>query len=316
MLASLPSSSRYAVLSIAAALLTMGLKFAAWKITGSVGLLSDAMESFVNLGAALTAFILLWFAAQPPDTGHAYGHGKAEYFAGVFEGVMIVLAAIAIFWAALPRLVDPQPLHDSTLGLSVTALAAAVNGGVAWMLRRAGMRLHSVALRADAAHLMSDVWTSVALIVGVGLVAITDWRILDPLLAIAAAFWILWTGVHLVRESTGGLMDAAWPEDVRAQLMVELDRHRGPGIDFHAIRTRRSGPLSFVSMHVLVPGAWSVQRAHDFVETVEAGIAEKFSPVSVLTHLEPIEDPLAHQDLDLGRPPPSPFADAEADHTS
>ncbi len=304
----MPVTSRYAVLSIAAALLTMALKFAAWKITGSVGLLSDAMESFVNLGAALTAFTLLWVAAQPPDAGHAYGHGKAEYFAGVFEGVLIVFAATAILWAALPRLVHPQPLQHSLPGLSVTALAAAVNGGVSWVLRRAGERLHSVALRADAAHLMGDVWTSVALIVGVGLVALTDWYVLDPLLAIAAAAWILWTGIHLVRESTSGLMDAAWPEDALARLHAELDRHRAPGIDFHAIRTRRSGPLNFVSMHVLVPGEWSVQRAHDFVETVEAGIAAQFSPVSVLTHLEPIEDPLAHHDLDLGRPPPDPAA--------
>lgn len=292
---------RWMLWAVAAALVTMALKGFAWQLTGSVGLLSDALESLVNLGAAIVGFSMLRLAIQPADSGHQYGHGKAEYLASGFEGALIGVAAISIAWAAWPRLLDPQPIEQPGIGLLVVAVAAGVNGGVALILRRAGRRHRSLALEADAAHLMTDVWTTGAIIVGVGLVAVTDWLILDPLIALAVAVNILRTGWHLLRESAAGLMDASWPSDERARLDAILDRYRQEGIDFHAIRTRRSGMRSFVSFHVLVPGRWSVQTAHDHVERIEAAIAGGFSPVTVMTHLEPIEDPASHLDTGLDR---------------
>ncbi|TJY62005.1 cation transporter [Sinimarinibacterium sp. CAU 1509] len=295
--------SRYARMSIVAALSTMALKFGAWWMTGSVGLLSDAMESIVNLSAAMMALWLLRVAARPADSDHSYGHGKAEYFAGAFEGAMIAVAALSIAWAAWPRLLAPQPLEQTGIGLAICAVAAGINWGVAAAMLKASKRHRSLTLKADAHHLMTDVWTSGGVIIGVALVGVTGWLILDPLLAFAVAINILWTSVRLLRESAEGLMDAAWPDAERTKLNQILDEFRGSGIDFHAVRTRRSGALHFVSFHVLVPGAWSVQRGHDFVEQVESRISEEMAPVSVLTHLEPIEDPLAHDDQMLGREP-------------
>jgi cation diffusion facilitator family transporter len=288
-------------LSVAAALATMGLKTLAWDLTGSVGLLSDALESLVNLGAALVGLGMLRLAAQPADEGHAYGHGKAEYLASGFEGALIAVAALAIAWAAWPRLLVPRPIEQPGIGLAIVALAAAINGVVALLLRRAGRRHRSLTLEADAQHLFTDVWTSAGVIAGVALVALTGWMRLDALVALAVAAHILWTGWRLLGESAAGLMDAAWPQAERAELDAILDGFRGAGIDFHAIRTRRAGARRFVSFHVLVPGAWSVQRGHDFVERIEARIAAEMAPVSVLTHLEPIEDPVSHSDLALDR---------------
>lgn len=296
--------SRYARMSIAAALSTMALKFGAWWITESVGLLSDAMESIVNLSAAMMALWLLRVAARPADSEHSYGHGKAEYFAGTFEGAMIAAAALSIAWAAWPRLWAPQPLEQTGIGLVICAVAAGINWGVSATMLRASKRHRSLTLKADAQHLMTDVWTSVGVIVGVALVAATGWLILDPLLAFAVAINILWTSLRLLRESAQGLMDAAWPDAERNELNRILDEFRGTGIDFHAVRTRRSGKLHFVSFHVLVPGAWTVQQGHDFVEQIEARISARMAPVSVLTHLEPIEEPRAHDDEMLERAPP------------
>jgi cation diffusion facilitator family transporter len=290
-------------LSIAAALVTMGLKTLAWWLTGSVGLLSDALESLVNLGAAVVGLSMLRLAAQPADDGHAYGHGKAEYFASGFEGALIAVAALAIAWAAWPRLVEPRPIEQPGIGLAIVALAAAVNGVVALLLRRAGRQHRSLALEADAQHLLTDVWTSAGVIIGVALAFLTGWLRLDALIALAVAAHILWTGWRLLGESAAGLMDAVWPAAERAQLDAILDDFRGEGIDFHAIRTRRAGARRFVSFHVLVPGAWSVQRGHDFVERIEARIDTVLAPVSVLTHLEPIEDPASHRDQSLDRAP-------------
>ncbi|MEQ1438663.1 cation diffusion facilitator family transporter [Fontimonas sp. SYSU GA230001] len=298
-------AASYARLSIVAAIVTMGLKTLAWWVTGSVGLLSDAMESLVNLSAALVAWWMLRLAILPPDEHHAYGHGKAEYFASAFEGMMIAVAAVSIIWAAWPRLLDPRPLQQTGIGLAVCALAAAINWGVARVLLKGSQRHRSLALKADAHHLMTDVWTSAGVIVGVALVGVSGWLILDPLLALAVAVNILWTGWHLLSESTAGLMDAAWPEDERRQLDAILGEYRSTGIDFHAVRTRRAGQRHFVSFHVLVPGGWSVQQAHDFVEGIEARIASELAPVSVLTHIEPIEDPLSHDDGVLDRDPPA-----------
>jgi cation diffusion facilitator family transporter len=290
-------------LSIAAAVATMGLKTLAWWLTGSVGLLSDALESLVNLGAAVVGLSMLRLAAQPADDGHAYGHGKAEYFASGFEGALIGIAALAIAWAAWPRLIDPQPIAQPGLGLAIVAFAAAINGAVALLLRRAGRQHRSLTLEADAQHLLTDVWTSAGVIVGVALVALTGWLRLDALIALAVAAHILWTGWRLLGESAAGLMDASWPAAERAELDAILESFRSAGIDFHAIRTRSAGARRFVSFHVLVPGAWSVQRGHDFVEQVEARIEAALAPVSVLTHLEPIEDPVSHNDQSLDRAP-------------
>ncbi|MFC4252046.1 cation diffusion facilitator family transporter [Sinimarinibacterium flocculans] len=295
------------LLSVAAALVTMALKAGAWWLTGSVGLLSDALESTVNLGAALVGFSMLRLALQPADDEHAHGHGKAEYFAGGFEGALIFVAALAIAWAAWPRLLDPQPIAQPGVGLAIVAVAALVNGGVAVVLRRAGRRHRSLTLEADAQHLLTDVWTSAGVIVGVALVAVSGWLWLDPLIALAVAAHILWTGWRLLRESAAGLMDASLPPEELARLEAILDSFRSEGIgekiDFHAVRTRRSGARHFVSFHVLVPGRWTVQRGHDFVERIEARIAAELAPVSVLTHLEPIEDPASHADVALDRAP-------------
>lgn len=295
------------LLSIGAALATMALKFCAWWLTGSVGLLSDALESTVNLGAALLGFAMLRLALQPADDEHAHGHGKAEYFASGFEGGLIFIAALAIAWSAWPRLLDPQPLAQPGLGLAIVLVAAAINGGVALLLRRAARRHRSLTLDADAQHLLTDVWTSLGVVVAVALVAVSGWLVLDPLIALAVAAHILWTGWRLLRESAAGLMDASLPAAERAKLDAILDSFRaqsaGEKIDFHAVRTRRSGARHFVSFHVLVPGRWSVQRGHDFVERIESRIAAELAPVSVLTHLEPIEDPAAHADTGLDRAP-------------
>lgn len=297
-------AASYARLSIVAAIVTMALKALAWWMTGSVGLLSDAMESLVNLSAALVAWWMLKLAVLPPDEDHAYGHGKAEYFASAFEGVMIAVAAVSIVWAAWPRLFEPQPLQQTGVGLAVCALAAAINWAVAGVLMKGAARHRSLALKADAHHLMTDVWTSAGVIAGVALVSASGWLILDPLLALAVAINILWTGWHLFRESLAGLMDAAWPQPERARLDAILDGYRSSGIDFHAVRTRRAGQRHFVSFHVLVPGHWTVQQAHDFVEGIEARIASELAPISVLTHLEPIEDPRSQDDRQLDRLPP------------
>jgi cation diffusion facilitator family transporter len=295
------SLTRFAWLSIAAALATMALKSLAWYVTGSVGLLSDALESLVNLGGASMALWMLWLAAQPPDQEHAYGHDKAEYFASGFEGMLIFVAGGAIAWAALPRLWQPQPLEQTGPGLAVAALAAVINLVVARVLLRAGSRYRSPTLTADARHLMTDVWTSVGVIGGVGLVHFTGWLRLDPLLALAVAANILWTGYRLVREAAMGLMDTAWPDSLQADLRDVLDGFRARGIEFHAVRTRGAAARHFVSMHVLVPGGWTVQRGHDLLEELEEALAARIPRLTAYTHLEPIEDAASYRDIELER---------------
>lgn len=292
-------AARYAALSVLIALLTMGLKLLAWQLTGSVGLLSDALESSVNLAAASVAFLMLRIAAQPADEAHAYGHGKAEYFASGFEGALIVVAAVSILWFAIPGLFDPQPIEQTGIGLAVCAVAAAINWGMARVLMQGARQHRSLALEADAHHLMSDVWTSAGIIVGVTLVAVSGWAVLDPLLAVLVALNILRTGWQLMKASVDGLMDTSWPLAERDSLQRLLDGYRSSGADFHALRTRTSGSRRFASFHVLVPGDWSVQRGHDLLEQIEQRIAAEFAPVTVLTHLEPLEDPLAYDDEHL-----------------
>lgn len=287
---------RYAWLSIAAALSTILLKTIAWQLTGSVGLLSDAMESLVNLAGAVMALWMLSIAAQPADSDHRYGHGKAEYFSSGFEGMLILIAAISIGWSAVERLLHPQPLEQIGIGLAVSVVASLVNFGTARILLIAGRKNQSITLEADAHHLLTDVWTSVGVIIGVGAVAATGWLWLDPVIAILVALNIVWTGVQLIRRSTAGLMDVALPAEQMQAIEDVLSKFRQQGIAFHALMTRQAGAHAFVSLHVLVPGAWTVQQGHDMAEKIEAEIKAVVSNAHVLTHLEPIEDPASHDD--------------------
>ncbi|NKF22349.1 cation diffusion facilitator family transporter [Solimonas marina] len=298
-------ASRLALMSIAAALATMALKLGAWWLSGSVGLMSDALESFVNLGSGIVAFVTLRWAEQPPDDGHEFGHDKAEYFSSGFEGALIFIAALVILWHAVPRLLLPQPLDRPGIGLAVAVVAGLINLFAALALLRGAQRLRSPALEADARHLLSDVWTTVGVVAAVALVALTGWLWLDALIAIVVALYLLWVGQRLLRSSASGLLDPAWPADERAALDAVLDAYRAQGIAFHAIRTRSAASRRFVSLHVLVPGAWTVQRGHDLLESIEQAVAARVGTVSILTHLEPIEDPAAQDDLRLERTAPS-----------
>ena len=293
--------TRYAWLSVAAALVTITLKLAAYAVTGSVGLLSDAFESTVNLVAAVVALFALRLAARPPDENHQYGHGKVEYFSAGVEGGMIFVAALAIGVAAVQRLVDPRELDSIGLGLAASTVASVVNLVVARVLLRAGHRHRSLTLVADGRHLVTDVWTTAGVLVAVVATTLTGWWWLDPVIALGVAANIVFTGVRLLRTSLAGLMDEAMPRDEIDALQVVLDGYRATeGIQFHALRTREAGAWRFVSVHVLVPGAWSVQHGHDLVERVEADLADAVPGAQVFTHLEPVEDPLSWADVDLG----------------
>lgn len=295
------SLKRYAWLSIAAALATILLKGMAWWLTGSVGLLSDALESFVNLAGAMMALAMLSLAALPADDNHAHGHGKAEYFSSAFEGFLILLAAIGIAYAAIGRLLQPQPLESVGIGLAVSVIASIINLATARILMDVGRNAHSITLEADAHHLLTDVWTSAGVIAGVGLVWATGWLWLDPVIALLVALNIVWTGWQLLQRSAAGLMDASVPAADLEAIEAVLDRYRRQGLDFHALRTRQAGSRAFISLHVLVPGAWSVQLAHDWSERIEADLRQAVSYANVTTHLEPLEDPLSLADQDLDR---------------
>ncbi len=294
---------RFALLSIAAAVVTIGMKTVAWRLTGSVGLLSDALESLVNLVAAVITLFMLIVAARPPDEDHAYGHEKAEYFASGAEGALILLAAGGIAWTAVDRLLAPRPLAQVGWGVLVSTGASAVNFGVARVLLRAGKRHHSIALEADARHLMTDVWTTAGVLAAVGLVAFTGWIILDPIIALVVAAQIVWTGVHLLRRSAAGLLDTALAPREQAALREVLSRHEGPELQFHAVRTRQAAARRFISMHVLVPGGWTVRRGHELAERIESEVRAVIPNASVFTHLEAIEDPVSFQDQGLDRNP-------------
>ena len=288
-------------ISIFAAVVTILLKAVAYLLTGSIGLLSDALESFVNLVGALMAFAMLTIAARPADEDHAYGHSKAEYFSSGVEGTLILLAAISIGVAAVPRLISPKPIEQVGLGLGISIVASLVNLVVALLLLRAGKQYHSITLKANAQHLMTDVWTSVGVVVGVGAVAITDWERLDPVVAIIVAANIVWSGGRIVYQSVSGLMDAALPVEEQNTLRKVLEPFIQTGVQCHAIRTRQSGMRRFVSLHVLVPGFWTVQHGHYLLEKIESAIREALPNVTVFTHLESLEDPASWEDTDLDR---------------
>lgn len=297
--------TRFAWLSIGTAVLTMALKAAAYLLTGSVGLLSDALESGINLVAAIAALVALTVAAQPPDAEHAYGHSKAEYFSSALEGGLIVVAALTIAATAIERLLHPRPLQQLDLGIGVAVLASLFNLATAVVLLRAGRAYESATLEADAHHLLSDVWTSVGVVVGVGAAWLTGWQPLDPIVALIVGVNIGWTGVRLTRGAITGLMDPALPPEEQAIITRILDEHTEGGVQFHALRTRRAGAQRFVSVHVLVPGVWSVQQGHDLVEDIEREIRASLRNAAVFTHIEPLEDPISWNDQQLTREEPA-----------
>ncbi|MFT3901277.1 MAG: cation diffusion facilitator family transporter [Gordonia sp. (in: high G+C Gram-positive bacteria)] len=286
---------RFAWLSIATAVATIALKVVAWQLTGSVGLLSDAAESVVNLVAAVVALIALGVAARPADDNHNFGHAKAEYFSAGVEGAMIFVAAIVIIFAAIERMLHPRSLESLGIGVVVSVVAAVLNGVVALVLLRAGRRYRSITLTADGKHLMTDLVTTAGVVVGIVVVALTGWEWLDPIIAIAVALNILFIGYRLIVESTSGLMDVALPDEDVARFFSVLDEFRSPDVEFHDVRTRTSGHLRFLQLHMLVPGDWSVQRGHDLVEEVEARLHEQVEDLVITVHLEPIEDPRAYE---------------------
>lgn len=297
-----PSLRRYIFLSIGAALFTIALKGLAYYLTGSVGLLSDALESLVNLAAALLALILLTIAERPPDEDHAYGHTKAEYFSSAAEGALILMAAYSIGVTAIQRIFEPQPLENVGVGLLISILASAINFGVARILLQAGRRHNSITLEADAQHLMTDVCTSAGVVVGVVAVALSGWLILDPLIALAVAANIVWSGVQLMRRSALGLLDSAIPQQERNAIAEVFARYAPQGVQFHSLRTRQAGQRRFVSVHVLVPGKWTVQRGHNMLEQIERDIRGALpGSTTIMTHLEPVEDPVSMEDIEIDR---------------
>lgn len=291
----------YAYLSIVTSLVVISLKTLAFWVTGSVGLLSDAIESLANIVAAGVALWALTLAHRPPDATHAFGHSKAEYFSSALEGVLILVAAGGIAVTAGGRLFNPQPLEQIGLGLGVNLLATLLNGSVAWILLRASRRLRSITLRADAHHLLTDVWTSVGILLAILMVKVTGWLALDPIIALVVAVNITWTGIRLLRETGSGLLDAALPTDVQETIGLILNEHKIEGVQFHALRTRVAGSRGFVSFHVLVPGKWTVQQGHDLCESIERSLIKTLPGISVMTHLEPIEDPASWDDQQLDR---------------
>lgn len=296
------SLTAWAWLSVGAAVTTIGLKTGAYLLTGSVGLLSDALESVVNLVAALLALFVLRVASRPPDDNHPYGHGKAEYFSAGAEGLMIVVAAGLIVYSAVIRLINPEPLSELGIGLAITALATVINGVVGVLVLRAGRRHGSIALKADGHHLLTDVWTSIGVLVGVAIVAATGWLPLDSLVAIAVAGNILWVGGRLVRSSVHGLMDHALDQRDLDLLTQAIDRvvREHPAAMVHGLQTRQSGRQRFATMHVLVPGTWAVARGHDLLEEIESAARKAVPHLVVHTHLEPLEDPRSYDDVTFG----------------
>lgn len=295
------------LLSVGAAVATIVLKVTAAAVTGSVGFLSDAMESLVNLVAALVGLWAVRLAAQPPDLGHHFGHGKAEYLSAAVEGAMIFAAAVAIVWTSVRRLLDPQPLEQAGLGLALSTVAAVVNLVVGVVLVRAGRRARSIALEADGRHLLTDVVTSAGVLVGIGVVALTGWHRLDPVIALGVGANILYTGYGLLRRSVSGLLDASLPAADMARVREVLARIQADEpVDFHALRSREAGRQRFVYVHLLVPDRWTVKRGHDIANEVSLAIDEALPGTHTFVHMEPIDDPSSYHHDYLPPPTPSP----------
>lgn len=293
--------THFAWLSLATAVVTFLGKLLAWWLTDSVGILSDALESLTNVAAAFIALASLAVAVRPEDDEHAFGHSKAEYFAAGMEGLLILLAAVGIGWAAITRLLHPQPILNTGVGLAVLIAAGSLNLFVARVLARVGQERNSIALRADAKHLMTDVWTTVAVVVAVLLVGWTGWDWLDPLLGLLLAGHIIATGVRLVRESLYGLMDTGLEESELAAVRTILDRQSAEGVQYHALRTRQAAAMKFMTVHLLMPGTWSIAEGHAKADRIEAELRAAVQGLVVLTHIEPAEDPASFEDVKLIR---------------
>lgn len=297
-----PSLKKFIYLAIVAAVATISLKLFAYSLTGSVGLFSDALESCVNLIAAVVALFMITLAEKPADEEHAFGHNKAEYFSSAIEGGLIVLAAFSIIWSAIPRLLNPQPLENIGIGLLVAVGASGINLIVGLILVKNGRKNNSITLEADGKHLLTDVYTSAGVLIGIGLVKLTGWLALDAIVAIGVAINILWAGFQLMRRSALGLLDSGIPEDERLKVIQVLEKLKSQNVDFHALLTRQAGQRKFISVHILMPGQWTIQECHDILENVEKDIRELFdSPVTVFTHPEPIGDIVSMHDIGLDR---------------
>jgi len=293
--------TRYIWLSIAAALSTIILKAGAWYLTGSVGLLSDAIESVINLIAAMMAMVMMRIAVLPPDNNHKFGHGKAEYFSSLVEGLLIMVASAGIAYTAVLRFLDPKRLEQLGIGLFISFVASIINFAVSKVLLSAGKKYRSITLEADSHHLMTDVWTSVAVIGGVGAVGLTGWLKLDSIVAILVAMNILWTAYSIIRRSVEGLMDASLSPQEQEIIETVLSQYGKYGIQFHALLTRQGAARRFVSMHVLVPGNMSVHDAHHIAENIENDIREALPDTVVFTHVEPVDDEISLDDIQLDR---------------
>ncbi|MGE5316865.1 MAG: cation diffusion facilitator family transporter [Chloroflexota bacterium] len=293
------SLARFAWLSITAAILTIALKTTAYLVTNSIGLLSDAMESLINLAGAIMALVMLRIAVRPADDDHNYGHTKAEYFSSGVEGILILIAAILIAIAAVERFFAPQPIAQIGLGLIVSVIASLINLAVSIILIRAARKYNSITLEADGKHLMTDVWTSAGVLIGVGMVAITGWQQFDPVVALFVAGNIIWTGISIVKKSISGLMDKALSITEQKKIYEVLDSHKHEDIQFHAVLTRQAGARQFVSFHVLVPGSWTVNQGHVLLEQIETDLRSALPNLTVITHLEPIEDPVSYNDFEF-----------------
>jgi len=291
-----PSLTRYAWLSIAAAVVTITLKSTAYFLTGSVGLLSDALESFVNLAAAIVALFALRIVTRPADDEFTFGYSKVEYFSSGFEGGMILLAAAGIVITAVPRLIHPQPLEQLGVGLVISVVASLINLGVALILQRAGKTYNSITLEADARHLMTDVWTTAGVLVGIALVGITGYVRLDPIIALLVAANILFTGYRLLVRSGRGLMDVALEPGELDSVKAILNEYKPKGVDYHALRSRQAAARKFMVVHLLVPGSWSIARGHKLAEQIENQVRATISNTNIVTHVEPAEDPLSMED--------------------
>ncbi|KQR40861.1 cation diffusion facilitator family transporter [Deinococcus sp. Leaf326] len=292
MAASAPPSSavspiRLAALGVVVALGVLALKFVAYRLTGSVALLSDALESIINVVASGAALLALWVAARPADANHPYGHTKAEYLSAVAEGVLIVLAAVGILRLAVPDLFAPRPVEAAWLGLGINVLASVINGVWASVLLRAGRRTRSPALLADGQHILTDVITSVGVVVGVVLAVLTGWAVLDPLLAILVALNILWSGWGLLSRSVGGLMDAGVDSPTEKRIRHAMREHAEGALEMHDLRTRTSGAVTFIDFHLVVPGEMSVREAHAICDRLEDALRAELEDVQVTIHVEP-----------------------------
>jgi cation diffusion facilitator family transporter len=294
-----PNLARFALISVAAAIITIALKSTAYALTGSVGLLSDALESVVNLVGALMAFAMLSIAARPADEDHAYGHTKAEYFSSGAEGALILVAAVSIAYTGIERLIHPKPIEQIGLGLIVSVVASLINLSVSLVLRKAGKRYNSISLTSDASHLMTDVWTSGGVLVGVGLVGLTRWQPLDSIVAILVAVNIIYTGVKIIRQSVRGLMDVSLPPEDLSKIEEILTKYRKPEVQFHNLISRQSGATKFITVHVLVPGSWTVAKGHHLVTSIEDEIITAIDSARVVTHLESLDDPSSMDEIQI-----------------